>query len=259
MSGFTQLEIDAFLAPIRNRITYLGPGKTIASPIAEAIYKHLKEALLYFYNGKMTTGFGESAAKTSALVSANSLADQCISQKKSVQYKELSASEVYASNASAANTIAAMTNADGQKRTNTNTGTLPGDFDEQIYLANNPDIAEAVKKGSFPSGANHFINFGYNENRIYSAATLAAKTVSVAVQAQPVKSILDVSPTVQAQPVKSLVDMSKVSTTPVLVSTGVKTDAVTPVQETGKNNVFYWLAGGAVLLIALSRKKKKGY
>jgi hypothetical protein len=38
-------------------------------------------------------------------------------------------------------------------------------FDEKDYLAANPDVAEAVKKGEMTSGRKHFIGFGYFEGR----------------------------------------------------------------------------------------------
>jgi hypothetical protein len=38
-------------------------------------------------------------------------------------------------------------------------------FDEQFYLINNPDVAEAVQRRTFPSGAAHYQEFGKNEGR----------------------------------------------------------------------------------------------
>jgi len=38
-------------------------------------------------------------------------------------------------------------------------------FDEQDYLSANPDVAEAVKRGIFPSGRDHYDRYGKNENR----------------------------------------------------------------------------------------------
>lgn len=38
-------------------------------------------------------------------------------------------------------------------------------FDEEFYLANNPDVAEAVQKRIFPSGAAHYQEFGRREGR----------------------------------------------------------------------------------------------
>ena len=37
---------------------------------------------------------------------------------------------------------------------------LPSDFNEQKYLAKNPDIAAAVARGQFPSGAYHYVMHG---------------------------------------------------------------------------------------------------
>ena len=38
-------------------------------------------------------------------------------------------------------------------------------FNEQDYLAVNPDVEDAVKKGIFKSGLDHFIAFGKKEGR----------------------------------------------------------------------------------------------
>jgi hypothetical protein len=37
---------------------------------------------------------------------------------------------------------------------------LPADFNEAKYLANNPDVAAAVKQGAMPSGAYHYVMYG---------------------------------------------------------------------------------------------------
>ncbi|RJR10251.1 hypothetical protein C4588_03555 [Candidatus Parcubacteria bacterium] len=37
---------------------------------------------------------------------------------------------------------------------------LPANFNEEKYLANNPDVAEAVRKGAMPSGAYHYVMYG---------------------------------------------------------------------------------------------------
>ncbi|OKH38076.1 hypothetical protein NIES2119_10975 [[Phormidium ambiguum] IAM M-71] len=39
-------------------------------------------------------------------------------------------------------------------------------FDEQFYLANNPDVQAAVKAGTFSSGREHFEKFGLEEGRV---------------------------------------------------------------------------------------------
>ncbi len=38
-------------------------------------------------------------------------------------------------------------------------------YDEATYLANNPDVAVAVRDGAFPSGLEHFLGFGLAEGR----------------------------------------------------------------------------------------------
>lgn len=44
---------------------------------------------------------------------------------------------------------------------------LPYDFSEAYYLKMNGDVREAVKRGEFSSGSNHWQLFGYNEGRVY--------------------------------------------------------------------------------------------
>lgn len=43
--------------------------------------------------------------------------------------------------------------------------TTPEIFDEDAYLAGNPDVATAVENKQFKSGKHHFSNFGFKENR----------------------------------------------------------------------------------------------
>jgi len=39
------------------------------------------------------------------------------------------------------------------------------DFDERGYLGNNPDVAEAIRRGDIESAHMHYIGFGYFEGR----------------------------------------------------------------------------------------------
>ena len=41
-----------------------------------------------------------------------------------------------------------------------------GGYSESFYLAQNPDVAAAVKKGDFKSGFEQFILFGRAEGRV---------------------------------------------------------------------------------------------
>lgn len=43
----------------------------------------------------------------------------------------------------------------------------PSDFDEIYYLEHNADVKSAVEKGDLKSGLEHYMKFGYNENRKY--------------------------------------------------------------------------------------------
>src|SRR5262245_57904629 len=50
---------------------------------------------------------------------------------------------------------------------------LPAGFVEQFYLKNNPDIAEAVAKGGFSSGLDHWLRYGHREGRsVWSKADI---------------------------------------------------------------------------------------
>ncbi|MFQ3680502.1 MAG: hypothetical protein SNJ60_08370, partial [Pseudanabaenaceae cyanobacterium] len=44
-------------------------------------------------------------------------------------------------------------------------GPVVGQFDENFYLYNNPDVAQAVRQGQFASGRRHFEEFGMREGR----------------------------------------------------------------------------------------------
>jgi hypothetical protein len=44
---------------------------------------------------------------------------------------------------------------------------LPSDFNEKFYLFKYPDVDAAVKNGDFTSGADHYLQYGHNENREY--------------------------------------------------------------------------------------------
>lgn len=41
----------------------------------------------------------------------------------------------------------------------------PPDFDEEAYLQQNPDVAEAVRAGSLSSGFAHYFQQGHREGR----------------------------------------------------------------------------------------------
>lgn len=61
-------------------------------------------------------------------------------------------------------------------------------FDAQYYLANNPDVAQAIAKGAFGGNAlNHYNEYGIKEGRVGSAVDAAAKATqdsAAAVQRQ---------------------------------------------------------------------------
>ena len=43
--------------------------------------------------------------------------------------------------------------------------TVPPEYNEGEYLELNPDVAQAVKNGTFTSGIEHYLKYGFNENR----------------------------------------------------------------------------------------------
>jgi hypothetical protein len=49
------------------------------------------------------------------------------------------------------------------------TASLPIAFDESYYLAQNPDVANAVRSGSFSSGYDHYVKHGKAEGRLPTA------------------------------------------------------------------------------------------
>ena len=42
---------------------------------------------------------------------------------------------------------------------------VPTEYNEGEYLELNPDVAQAVKRGQFTSGIEHYLIYGFNENR----------------------------------------------------------------------------------------------
>ena len=42
---------------------------------------------------------------------------------------------------------------------------VPPEYNEGEYLDLNPDVAQAVKNGTFTSGIDHYLQYGFNENR----------------------------------------------------------------------------------------------
>lgn len=61
--------------------------------------------------------------------------------------------------------------------------TLPTDFNEEYYLKYNNDVREAVERGDFSTGADHYLQHGYKENRKFKkepAKYLVTKYLPVA-------------------------------------------------------------------------------
>lgn len=49
------------------------------------------------------------------------------------------------------------------------------EFDEAWYLEAYPDVKEAVEKGAFESGRDHFLRFGYFEGRALTPSSFSEK------------------------------------------------------------------------------------
>jgi hypothetical protein len=68
---------------------------------------------------------------------------------------------------------------------------------EEMYKKNYPDVAEAVERGSWPSGWEHFVAFGRQEGRIYSCCPPPCKFVETASCAEGDSVYLSKYPDVQ--------------------------------------------------------------
>ena len=42
---------------------------------------------------------------------------------------------------------------------------IPVEFNESEYLELNQDVAQAVARGEYTSGVEHYLKYGFNENR----------------------------------------------------------------------------------------------
>ena len=42
---------------------------------------------------------------------------------------------------------------------------MPLEYNEGEYLELNPDVAVAIERGQFTSGIEHYLKYGFNENR----------------------------------------------------------------------------------------------
>ena len=42
---------------------------------------------------------------------------------------------------------------------------VPVEYNEGEYLELNPDVDQAVKNGEYTSGIEHYLKYGFNENR----------------------------------------------------------------------------------------------
>lgn len=62
-----------------------------------------------------------------------------------------------------------------------------GAFDEQAYLANNPDVAAAVAAGAFPSGQAHWDQFGRYEPRFGGGEQKAAQGAATTPDGKPMR------------------------------------------------------------------------
>lgn len=72
---------------------------------------------------------------------------------------------------------------------------IPKEYNEGAYLELNPDIAEAVKKGTFTSGLHHYLQFGFCENRKIckndSSEDIKKRCEELEVKLEEIKKIVD--------------------------------------------------------------------
>ena len=72
---------------------------------------------------------------------------------------------------------------------------IPGEYCEGDYLDLNPDIAAAVKKGTFVSGIDHYLQYGFCEGRkIYkneSDAAMKKRIEELEIKIEEIKKIVD--------------------------------------------------------------------
>lgn len=66
--------------------------------------------------------------------------------------------------------------------------TIPGDWDEGLYITNNPDVAIALAAGQVPSGYWHYFNFGKAEGRKYASKPMPEITVPPAPAIRKIKA-----------------------------------------------------------------------
>ena len=72
---------------------------------------------------------------------------------------------------------------------------IPEEYSEGAYLELNPDVAAAVKKGTYTSGIDHYLQYGFCENRkIYkneSDAAMKKRIEELEVKLEEIKKIVD--------------------------------------------------------------------
>ncbi|WP_195999402.1 N-acetylmuramoyl-L-alanine amidase [Clostridium sp. 1001271B_151109_B4] len=72
---------------------------------------------------------------------------------------------------------------------------IPAEYNEGSYLELNPDVAAAVKKGSYSSGIDHYLQYGFCENRkIYNDDSLEAikkRCEELEIKLEDIKKIVD--------------------------------------------------------------------
>ena len=72
---------------------------------------------------------------------------------------------------------------------------IPAEYNEGSYLELNPDVAAAVKKGSYSSGIDHYLQYGFCENRkIYNDDSLEGikkRCEELEIKLEDIKKIVD--------------------------------------------------------------------
>lgn len=111
--------------------------------------------------GSAASASAQKSAAKSAANASQAATDQAIAeQRRQFDTAQQNQAPWLTTGTSALNTLA------GLYGLNTYQGTTPGQFNDQAYLAANPDVARAISGGGFGGSAwNHYTEYGQNEGR----------------------------------------------------------------------------------------------
>lgn len=118
--------------------------------------------------GSIASSSAQKSAAKSAANASQAATDQSIAeQRRQFDIAQQNQAPWLTTGTSALNTIAGLYGLNTyQGMTPGSTGITPGMFNEQAYLAANPDVARSIAAGGFGgSGWNHYMEYGQNEGR----------------------------------------------------------------------------------------------